>query len=383
MQALSARNLAFAGDRHHAGDAIPSDSPVQAADSWPAVRAMTRRFQVCSSGADGLCAVRQWRLQHPQPATLITGLQRDTALLQQVPAEAGDEVLVCDLAVHHHRGALQRLRDAGVRVHHIDHHGAGGWPRHAGLQGHPIGAPPGSTSLVMDQLLGGRFLDWALVGAYGDGLTAVAHQRAAAAGHGQGQREALRRLGEAIQYNGRGDPVRDACIPPAALLQRMGRHASPLDMADAEPVIDTIHLQRLEDLQHALAMGPVLQTGHARAVLLPDVGWSRRVIGTLAQALAAAAPGQAHAVLRQRADGGYVVSVRAPRKAPGGADVLCAAFGGGGRPGEAGIDSLPAAWFERFLAAFGAFHWRSWAAIDVVPMGPRSAHAARQHEEWT
>ena len=52
------------------------------------------------------------------------------------------------------------------------------------------------------------------------------------------------------------------------------------------------------------------------------------------------------------AAGGYAVSVRAPVAAPRGADELCRRFAGGGRQGAAGIDRLPAADYERFLAAF-------------------------------
>ena len=41
-----------------------------------------RRFDVCNGDADGLCAVLQWRLAHPEPATLVTGLKRELELLQ-------------------------------------------------------------------------------------------------------------------------------------------------------------------------------------------------------------------------------------------------------------------------------------------------------------
>ncbi|MND00941.1 hypothetical protein D3C83_197340 [compost metagenome] len=53
--------------------------------------------------------------------------------------------------------------------------------------------------------------------------------------------------------------------------------------------------------------------------------------------------------------GGYAVSVRAPFDNPRGADVLCLQFEtGGGRQAAAGINRLPEADYERFVAAFNA-----------------------------
>jgi hypothetical protein len=75
------------------------------------------------------------------------------------------------------------------------------------------------------------------------------------------------------------------------------------------------------------------------------------VNGTFGNQLAAASPDRAHAVL-VTGDNGYAVSVRSPIVAPRGADALCREFGGGGRQGAAGIDSLPAGDYARFVAAF-------------------------------
>jgi hypothetical protein len=81
------------------------------------------------------------------------------------------------------------------------------------------------------------------------------------------------------------------------------------------------------------------------------------VQGSFAHLLVEREPGRAHAVLCERSDGTYVVSVRAPRSRPQGADALCRAFtGGGGRAGAAGIDVLPRERLQQFLQAFtGAY----------------------------
>ncbi|UUZ72893.1 hypothetical protein LP415_05105 [Polaromonas sp. P1(28)-8] len=72
-----------------------------------------RRVDVCNGDADGLCAVLQWRLQTPAPATLVTGLKREIALLDRVQAMPGDELLVCDLSLQRNRTALLRLLAQG------------------------------------------------------------------------------------------------------------------------------------------------------------------------------------------------------------------------------------------------------------------------------
>jgi len=316
-----------------------------------------RRFDVCNGDADGLTAVLQWRLHDPAPTTLVTGMKRETALLERVP-DCADEVLVCDLSIARNREALTRLLNVGAHVRYFDHHFSADVPVHDKFEKHLDADPELCTSLLMDRWLCGRFHAWALVGAYGDALTDVAHRHAAAAGYGGEQRAALRRLGESINYNAYGDDEQDACIAPAKLYRVMARHVDPFEMiTKEESLIDELDARRRTDLRHAQSRRPALQTGHARLVVLPDEPWSRRVTGCLANELAAEAPRQAQAVLRHRPDGDFVVSVRAPRAAPFGAGAFCTAFGGDGREAAGGVDALPAREYDRFVADFTAARW--------------------------
>jgi hypothetical protein len=43
----------------------------------PATETGRRPFDVCNGDADGLCAVRQWRMYQPVAAILVTGLKRE------------------------------------------------------------------------------------------------------------------------------------------------------------------------------------------------------------------------------------------------------------------------------------------------------------------
>jgi hypothetical protein len=316
-----------------------------------------RRFDVCNGDADGLCAVLQWRLAHPAAATLVTGLKREIDLLRRVPAEAGDEVLVCDLSMQRNQEALLRLLDNGVTLRYVDHHKVDQVPRHAGLQACIDFDPRVCTSLLMDRLLQGRFRAWALVGAYGDNLGKVADTLAADMGLDTAERQQLRLLGEGINYNAYGDEAADQHIAPLALFERLARHAHPLDLLRHDGIGSELDALRRADMQQALAQ-PIHAAGAgARWMCLPDAAWSRRVIGALANELASDAPHQAHAVLKADRQGNYVVSLRAPKAAPSGADEFCRRFGGGGRAGAAGIDHLPAAALERFVAELAAARW--------------------------
>jgi hypothetical protein len=319
--------------------------------------AATRRFDVCNGDADGLCAALQWRLHAGAPASLCTGLKREIELLERVAATHGDEVCVFDISMKRNRPALDALLAQGVRVRWFDHHAAGDIPEHPLLEARIDGASDVCTSLIVDRAVGGAFRLWALVGAWGDNLGAVAERLAADSGVAPGDREALRRLGEAINYNAYGDDESDVCIAPARLFPIMARHRDPREMIAREAIVAEIVALRADDLARARGWPVHRESERARVLVLPDAAWSRRVLGTLANELANDRPGSAHAVLVPQRGGGYAVSVRAPLARPSGADRFCRHFGGEGRARAAGIDALPAGELQRFVATFVEARW--------------------------
>ena len=318
---------------------------------------MGQRFEVCNGDADGLCAAVQWRLHLQTPATLVTGLKREIALLERVQARAGDEVDVFDLSMQRNRPALLGLLDAGVRVRYFDHHAVQGIPTHPLLDAQIDCASDTCTSLLVDRRLGGALRAWALVGAYGDNLRRVADALAAESGIAAGDAARLRRLGEAINYNAYGDDESDVHVTAARLHTILVRYRDPLELLAREDIADEIDALRRADLERAFAVPPHWQDAQASVHLLPDAPWSRRVLGCLANELANAQPGHAHAVLKLQRSGGYAVSVRAPLAAPTGADALCRHFGGDGRARAAGIDALAETDLTRFVAAFASARW--------------------------
>lgn len=328
---------------------------------------MKMYMDVCNGDADGLCAVVQWRLNEPLAATLVTGLKRDIELLDRVKATQGDQVLVCDLSMQRNRPALMRLLHAGVEVRYFDHHEVDEVLRHPLLEAHIDVASNVCTSLLVDHQLDGKFRTWALVGAFGDNLTSVADQLGVDLGLCVADRRRLQTLGEAINYNAYGDSEQDVHIAPAHLYQILIRYRDPLVLLEQESIGQELDALRQADLRQAAAVSPCWEDASASAYLLPDAPWSRRVIGSLVNDLAAAQPRRAHAVLKDTGAGDFVVSVRAPLGTPGGAAALCRQFGGGGRAGAAGIDHLPAQEFERFIRAFSVARWGDAGASASSP----------------
>jgi hypothetical protein len=73
--------------------------------------------------------------------------------------------------------------------------------------------------------------------------------------------------------------------------------------------------------------------------------------------LANNSPARAHAVLTEKANGNYLISVRAPLNKKTGADELCRQFAtGGGRAAAAGVNDLPADQLNYFIDTFKQFY---------------------------
>jgi hypothetical protein len=134
--------------------------------------------------------------------------------------------------------------------------------------------------------------------------------------------------------------------------------ASPFDFVEGDrETFEKLGAGYHQDMASAHAVAPVAKSAHTAVYILPDASWARRVSGVFSNQLANGAPARGHAVLTERGDGTYLVSVRAPLEKPVGADELCRRFPtGGGRTAAAGINHLPADRLDEFVAQFTAFY---------------------------
>ncbi len=317
-----------------------------------------QHYDVFNGDADGICALVQLRRAQPRDAVLVTGVKRDISLLRQVDAGQGSQVTVLDVSLDKNRSDLERLLAAGAEVFYCDHHFAGEIPRGERLETLINPAADVCTSLLVNGHLGGAFPAWAAAGAFGDNLRDSALRVARPLGLGEAQLEQLEQLGIYINYNGYGPSLQDLHFAPAELYRLLGRYDDPFAFMDEERE----HFQRLEtgyrdDMAAAAALAPEYRDAAAAVYLLPDAPWARRVSGVFGNDLANADPARAHAVVTLRADGNYLVSVRAPLNNKVGADVLCREFPtGGGRAAAAGINELPADQLAQFIARIAAFY---------------------------
>lgn len=310
-------------------------------------------YDLFNGDADGLCALVQLRLHQPIGSVLVTGVKRDIQLLRHIRAGQGDRLTVLDISLDSNRTDLQRTLDAGADVEWFDHHYADPIPDHPRLRAHIDTAPVVCTSLLVDRYLDGARRQWAIVGAFGDNLHDSARQLAAEAALSPAEINQLQRLGEALNYNAYGETVADLRYPPDDLFKLLIKAADPFAFISDYPHFEMLRHGFDEDIGTARSLEPLAQTPETALYLLPDQSWARRVSGIFANELAVTHPTRAHAILTHHSAGGYVVSVRAPKTAPTGADELCRQFpNGGGRKAAAGINQLPEGLLEAFVAAF-------------------------------
>lgn len=310
-------------------------------------------YDVFNGDADGICALQQIRLAEPLESSLITGVKRDIALLDRVDAQAGDAVTVLDISLDKNRRALERVLAAGAHVRYFDHHFPGEIPSHPGLDCHVETLPDKGTSLLVDDYLGGRHRAWAVVGTFGDNFDASARRAAAPLDLAEPDLMRLRDLGIYINYNGYGAEVADLHFPPDLLYRRIQPYADPLAFIAEDPAFGALRDGYEDDMARARGVAPAVDEAGHRLYVMPAEPWARRASGVIANELAQSSPGRAHAMLTRLPQGGFVVSVRAPIERPDGADDLCRQFpSGGGRKAAAGINDLPDADYDRFVAAF-------------------------------
>ena len=315
-------------------------------------------FDVFNGDADGLCALAQLRNAEPRDAVLVTGVKRDINLLARVQAESGSKVTVLDVSLDKNRAGLEQALANGADVFYCDHHFAGDIPQHDNFHSIINTAPDVCTSLLVNNYLDGAFLEWAVVGTFGDNLKESARHIAKPLALKEGNLQHLENLGVYINYNGYGSSLEDLHFEPDQLYRLISPYSSPLDfMSDGAE-----HFQKLEhgyraDMASAAALEPEYRDAAVAVYMFPDEPWARRVSGVYSNDLANGDPARAHAVLTGRANGCYLVSVRAPLDNKTGADELCMKFPtGGGRKAAAGINDLPADMLREFIDTFAAFY---------------------------
>jgi single-stranded DNA-specific DHH superfamily exonuclease len=313
-------------------------------------------IDIFNGDADGICALTQLRNVEPLQSTLITGVKRDIALVAKAKVSAGDRVTALDISFDKNREGVIDALEAGAEIFYVDHHFAGDIPQSPKLTTIIDTDPNVCTSLLVNGYLRGKHVEWAVAGAFGDNLKASARTIAAPLAMSEDELTLLENLGVYMNYNGYGASLEDLHFAPAELFELVRPFATPFAfIEEAGETFEKLEAGYQQDMAAAAALKPHRESDRTAVFILPDETWARRVSGVYSNDLANASPARAHAVLTERPDGTYLVSVRAPLENKQGADALCMQFPtGGGRGAAAGINALPADQLHAFIDALAA-----------------------------
>jgi hypothetical protein len=313
-------------------------------------------IDIFNGDADGICALTQLRNAEPLESTLITGVKRDIALVARAEVAAGDRITALDISFDKNRDGVLKALEAGAEIFYVDHHFAGEIPESDKLTTIIDTDPNVCTSLLVNGYLRGKHVEWAVTGAFGDNLTASARTLARQLSLSDERLAVLENLGIYMNYNGYGSSLEDLHFAPAELFELVRPFPTPFAFVEeARDTFEKLETGYRQDMAAAGAVKAARESKKTAVFILPNEAWARRVSGVYSNDLANASPGRAHAVLTERTDGTYLVSVRAPLENKQGADVLCRQFPtGGGRAAAAGVNALPGDQLEAFIDALAA-----------------------------
>ncbi len=312
------------------------------------------QYDVFNGDADGIFALHQLRLADPIPgAKLITGVKRDIKLLSKIENLHSSSITILDVSLDTNRDALVKMLGNDNRILYIDHHFACDIPDSPFLVTHIQPSADTCTSLIVNDLLGGKYCQWAICGAFGDNLHDAAYSLSAKAQLDEEQTEILRDIGELFNYNGYGTKIDDLHFPPAQLYREITAFEDPFEFYDTTDLVIQLKNGYKSDMAEAMNQADVSDKGRNRIYRFPSAPWARRTAGVFSNQKAREKKNAAHVIIVENDDSTLQISVRAPLVAKKNADTLCRQFPtGGGRAAAAGINHLPPEMLDDFIKAF-------------------------------
>lgn len=310
-------------------------------------------YDVFNGDADGICSLIQLRKAEPRDAVLVTGVKRDINLLAKVYASKDEQVTVLDVSMDKNKEDLLRILNKGASVFYADHHFAGDIPDNQRLHAIINEGSEVCTAVLINGHLKGAFPDWAVVGAFGDNFKKTAHRLAKPLNLSAVDLGSLQNLGIYVNYNGYGSSIEDLHFNPKDLYNTLYEAGSALEFIASSPDFRRLSIGYAEDMAKAAELTPMHCEQTTAVFKLPNAAWALRVRGVFGNDLAMLNPERAHAVVTEKGNGNYLVSVRAPLNNRQGAAELCMKFPtGGGRTAAAGIRDLPRADLDAFIEEF-------------------------------
>lgn len=311
-------------------------------------------YDVFNGDADGILALHQFRLAHPETTQLITGVKRDVKLIRQLLEQSNSQINVFDISLESNEDAVQALLEKNCSFLWFDHHRRGSLIDSEQLSTHIDLSPTCCTSILVDQYLNGQHHLWAIAAAFGDNLRAAAEKLCEAANLSTEEQSQLREIGETLNYNGYGETKEDLNIWPADLYADLKNWSQPFDYYLNSEIFKNLQNQKSKDENILGQSQKLFDCSVGNITLLPKGPSSKRMSGIFSNDLVHSEPEKAHAIFTHLDDdSGYRISIRAPLNKLENADTLAKRFPtGGGRAGAAGVNELPHDQLDNFYQAF-------------------------------
>ncbi len=241
----------------------------------------------------------------------------------------------------------------GATIDYFDHHKMGKPIFHKHLN---IGVDLSTdtcTSLIVDNQLQGRYRAWAITAAFGDNLTNKAHVLGLESGFSEKDLILLKQLGTHLNYNSYGSSLDDLFFDPKILYKKIQPFDNPFEFLEQDSeILNTLEMGFRQDMSKAKNISFIHNNEDIAVILLPNEKWAHRVGGVFGNQLANDFPERAHAVVTEKNNDNYLISIRAPLNHKKGADLLASQFPtGGGRKVAAGINELPKGQLDYFIDA--------------------------------
>ena len=318
------------------------------------------KHDLFNGDADGLISLYQYRTIHPaqEETQLHTGVKRDVSLLRHILHVSDCDVTVFDVSLLANHQHVVQLLLQNNNIMWFDHHEPGDPIDHHKLQTNINTDPNTCTSMLVDQHIGGVLRPWTICAAYGDNLHETAQELNPC--FDENTMNKLREVGETLNYNGYGRVEQDLIAHPRDVYLDMKQYGTPFEYRGESTLYHEILEQRLSDQQELDSSEVLFSCGNiGQIILLPDTPASTRCSGLYSNQLCMNYPDMAFAILTH-VEGGYRVSIRAPKNNPTGASELALQFdSGGGRAKAAGINLLPVNELQRFEDLF-AINWNNF-----------------------
>lgn len=331
------------------------------------------RIYVFNGDADGLIAQYLLSIHLGKPNLRITGYKRDNQLLKKLPllaVSAASQLYVLDISVKQNLEYLLPLLNQGnVDVTWFDHHAPGDVPVHKNLKLHINQASTTCTAMIVNTFFGNRHPLWTAMALFGDNNAETAEAILKNQEVSIEEKSLLKKAGILLNYNAYAEKPGDALFEPADLAIRMDAFIlesdskAALKFARDQGIFAPLETQYLQDEIRFQNLQPIQVSENSQAYLVPNEPWARRFSATWVNALVSAKPAAALvalAILIEREDKSFSVSIRSPSKSMGeiksAAELASEFVSGGGRKLAAGINQLEKSALPKFLDRFQKFY---------------------------